>query len=112
MDIKAPFDISVQDPKPDLRELHFSFTDDFQVMSVEDRLETLRGYIESLIKHAQTLEDTESQRGIITVIEITEQLLPHIQANNLPLQEILIVEIGGAAEGSSLDELLGKQVLN
>lgn len=112
MDIAAPFDISVQDPKPDLRELHFSFTDDFQVMGVEDRLEALRAYIESLIKHAQTLEDAESQRGIITVIEITEQLLPHIQANNLPLQEVLIVEIGGAAEGSSLNELLGKKLLN
>jgi len=112
MDVTVPFDISVHDPKPDLRELHFSFTDDFQVMSVDDRLETLRAYVASLIKQAQALEDIESQRGIITVIEITEQLLPHIQANNLPLQEVLIVEIGTAAEGESLDELLGKNLLN
>lgn len=104
----APFDISVQDPKIDLRELHFSFTDDFQQMAVDQQLETLRGYVESLIKQAETLVDAESQRGIITVIQITEQILPHIQSGSLPLHEVLIVEIGGAAEGSSLDELLGK----
>ena len=112
MDAAAPFDISVQDPKPDLRELHFSFTDDFQKMAVDQRLEALRAYVESLIKQAETVVDAESQRGIITVIQITEQILPHIQSDSLPLQEVLIVEIGGAAEGSPLDELLGKARLN
>ena len=112
MDAAAPFDISVQDPKPDLRELHFSFTDDFQKMAVDQRLEALRAYVESLIKQAETVVDAESQRGIITVIQITEQILPHIQSDSLPLQEVLIVEIGGAAEGSSLDDLLGKARLN
>jgi len=112
MDATLPFDISVQDPNPDLRELHFSFTDDFQKMAVDQRLEALRAYVKSLIKQAESLVDAESQRGIITVIQITEQILPHIQSDSLPLQEVLIVEIGSAAEGSSLDELLGKNLLN
>ncbi len=112
MDVVAPFEISVEDPKPDLRELHFSFTKDFQEMTLDQRIEALRAYVESLIKQAETLVDAESQRGIITVIQITEQILPHIQSASLPLQEVLIVEIGSAAEGSSLDELLGKELLN
>jgi hypothetical protein len=102
-----PFDISVHDPKPTLRELHFSFTPIFQNMSVDQRLETLRSYIESLIKQTENLQDENAQRGIITVLQITEQLIPHIQSNSLPLHETLIVELGEDAEGSSLDDLLG-----
>ena len=112
MDLTAPFEISVQDPKPDLRELHFSFTDDFQKMPVDQRLEALRTYVKSLVKQAETLVDPESQRGIVTVIQITEEIFPHIQSDSLPLHEVLIVEIGGAAEGSSLDELLDNKLLN
>ena len=67
----------------------------------------MRGYVEQLLKQAQQMSDPGSQRGIMTVIEITEQLLPHIQANSLPLEQTLVVEMGEAAEGSSLDELLG-----
>jgi len=112
MDVVAPFDISVQDPKPDLRELHFSFTADFQRMTLAERLEALRAYIKSLVKQAEMLVDPESQRGIVTVIQISEEIFPHIQSDNLPLHEVLIVEIGGAAEGSSLDELLDNKLLN
>lgn len=106
MQDSAPFSIAVHDPKPDLRELHLSFTETFQQMSVEQRLESLRAYVEVLLKQAQQMSDPGSQRGVMTVIEITEQLLPHIQTDSLPLQQTLVVEMGEAAEGSSLDELL------
>jgi len=79
---------------------------------VAERLEALRAYIKSLVKQAETLVDPESQRGIVTVIQISEEIFPHIQSDNLPLDEVLIVEIGGAAEGSSLDELLDNKLLN
>jgi len=106
MNVTPPFDIAVHDPKPTLRELHFSFTPAFQKMDVDQRLEALRAYVESLIKQSESLQDESAQRGVITVIQITEQLLPHIQSNSLPLHETLIVELGEDAEGSSLDELL------
>lgn len=107
MNVTPPFDIAVHDPKPTLRELHFSFTPAFQAMDVDQRLEALRAYVESLIKQSESLQDENAQRGVITVIQITEQLLPHIQSNSLPLHETLIVELGEDAEGSTLDELLG-----
>lgn len=107
MSVSPPFDIAVHDPKPTLRELHFSFTSAFQAMDVDQRLEAMRAYVESLIKQSESLQDENAQRGVITVIQITEQLLPHIQSNSLPLHETLIVELGEDAEGSSLDELLG-----
>jgi len=106
MDITEPFTISVHDPEPELRELHLDFTEDFKQMSVDQRLECIRAYIESLITQSKAIEDANSQRGVMTVIEIAEQLLPHIQSESLPLQQTLIVEMGEAAQGSSLNELL------
>jgi len=102
----VPFDISIHDPKPQLRELHLSFSPVFQQMSVEQRLESLRVYIESLLKQAKSTSDTGAQRGMMIVIEVTEQLLPHIQSDAVPLNEILIVEMGEGADGTSLNELL------
>lgn len=106
MSVIAPFSIAVQDPKPSLRELHFSFSSEFQQMSVEQRLETMRAYIESLLRQSQTLRSANEQKGLMTVIEISEQLLPHIQSDSLPLEQTLVVEMGEGAEGGSLDELL------
>ncbi len=107
MSDNVPFTISVQDPAPNLRELHFDFSHEFRQMSVEQRLESLRAYVESLIQQARGLTDESSQRGVMTVIEITEQLLPHIQTDSLPLEQTLIVEMGEGAEGDSLEDLLG-----
>lgn len=104
----APFNISVHDPSPLLREMHLSFTADFQKMDVEQRLETMRAYIESMVLQAQSTTDEGAQRGLMMVMELTEQLLPHIQSDSMPLQETLIVEMGEGADGSSLDELLCK----
>ena len=92
-----------------MRELHFSFTPAFQNMDVDQRLETLRAYIESLVKQSKSMQEESAQRGVITVIQITEQLLPHIKSDSLPLNETLIVELGEDAEGSSLDELLSQK---
>jgi len=103
----APFDISVYDSSPELREMHLSFTPVFQQMDVEQRLESMRGYIESMVAQAKLSNDEGTQRGLMMVIELTEQLLPHIQSGGMPLQETLIVEMGEGADGFSLDELLG-----
>ena len=103
----APFDIAVHDPQPNLRELHLSFTSGFQQMTVEQRLQALRAYIESMLEQAKLTDDAGTQKGLMMVIELTEQLLPHIQSESMPLQETLIVEMGEDASGASLDELLG-----
>ncbi len=102
----APFDIAVHDPNPKLRELHLSFTQIFQKMSVDQRMEAMRAYIASMLEQAKSATDEGTQRGIMMVVELTEQLLPHIQSDAMPLQETLIVEIGEGAGASSLDELL------
>ena len=107
MAIKIPFNIGYNDRGPgQVREIHLSFTAEFQRMEQSQRIRVYKDYLEHLIAQAQLAKDENSQKGIITVLQIAEQLFPHLQSDSIPLEQTLIVEIGEQAEGSSLDELL------
>jgi len=107
MAIKIPFNIGFNDDDGS-RQLQLSFTAEFRRMEQPQRLKTYKDYMEQLIAQAQLAEDENSQKGIITVLQIAEQLFPHLQAEQIPLEQTIIVEMGDDAEGSSLDELLSK----
>ena len=107
MAVKIPFNIGINDRGPGQpRELHLGFTLEFQRMEQQQRVKIYKDYIEHLIAQAQLAKDEASQKGIITVLQITEQLFPHLQSEKIPLEQTIIVEVGEGAEGSSLDELL------
>ena len=107
MAIKVPFNIGFNDQVAgQARQLHLSFTAEFQRMDQQQREKVYQEYIEHLIAQAQLAKDEESQKGIITVLQIAEQLFPHLQSQQIPMQQTIIVEIGEQAEGSTLDELL------
>ncbi len=106
MELSEPFTLSIQNPKPNLRELHIDFTPAFRELSIDERLENLRVYVQALIQQSESLQDPDAQRGVIMMIEIVEQILPHVQSDSLPLEQTLIVEMGEGGEGSSLNELL------
>ncbi len=109
MAVKIPFHISLNDNlQSQTKEIHFTFTEEFKAMSQEQRVKTYKGYIEHLIAQAQLAKDDEGQKGIITVLQIAEQMFPHLQSEQIPLDQTIIVEIGENAEGEPLDELLKK----
>ena len=107
MTIKIPFNIGFnENAQTRTGQIHLSFTDEFQAMDQDKRIKTYKNYLEYLIAQAQLAEDENSQKGIITVLQIADQLFPHLQADEIPLQETIIVEMGDNAEGSTLQELL------
>ena len=107
MSIKIPFNIGFNENiQSRTGEIHLSFTEEFQAMEQEQRVKIYRAYLEHLIAKAQMAKDENSQKGVITVLQIADQLFPHLQAEQIPLQETIIVEMGENAEGSSLDDLL------
>jgi len=110
MAIKIPFNIGFNENKQvSTGEIHLSFTAEFQGMDKDQRVKVYKAYLEHLIAQAQLAEDENSQKGIITVLQIADRLFPHLQADQIPLQETIIVEMGENAEGSSLDELLNNR---
>lgn len=108
--MNIPFTIQYfEDPQTRRREIHLSFTPEFQFMEQPQRVQVYKSYIEYLIAKAQQSQDETEQKGVITILQIAEQLFSHIQADQIPLHETLVVEMGENAEGSSLDELLQDQ---
>lgn len=107
MEIQGPFKIEYsEDANQGIRELHFTFTGLFRALGLEQRIATFEAYIEQLINDVNKTEDLNKRQGIITILQISEQLLPHLKANEIPLNETIVVEMGERTEGTSLTELL------
>ena len=104
MQIQGPFQIQViTNEDSQSRELHLSFSNEFQRNPLEQRLSDFRRYIGDLQKSIGQTDDPASQQGMLTILQISEQILPHLEADEIPLEEPIVVEIGPS---SPFDQLL------
>lgn len=113
MEIQGPFKIEyTEDAGAGIRELHFTFTGLFRALGLEQRVTTFEAYLSQLAEDINNTNDIANRQGMITVFQISEQLFPHLQADEIPLNETLVVELGEQTEGTSLSELLSGSRLN
>lgn len=107
MDIQGPLKIGVlDDPEKMGWELHLSFTDEFKAMSLESQGQSFRDYLAGLEREIAARDEHDRNRaGMLIVQQIGEQLLPHVQAGEIAMEETMIVEIG-QNQAVSLTELL------
>ncbi|MCW8933767.1 MAG: transcriptional regulator [Gammaproteobacteria bacterium] len=106
MEIQGPFTIAVNDNnETGLRELHLGFKPAFQQLDLSSRLNMLQDYIKDLQKDIDTETDVKSQQGMITIMQISQELTPHLEADEIPLEETIVVDIG-PLQTSPLDDLL------
>lgn len=109
MQIVGPFSISIVDNEQSgNRELHLAFKPGFQGASLDDRHAQLNTYLQELASGIQQSEDPASQQGMLLIQQIAEELRPHIQADEIELDETIIIELGVS---SPLDKLLGSAIL-
>lgn len=94
MEIEGPFTITINDNnETGVEELHLRFKPDFQQLPLEERLETLQQYLTEL-QHNIARENNEANRqGLLSIAQITEQLYPHLEADEIPLQETTVIEM-------------------
>jgi len=94
MEITGPLNIGVLDNDTGGRELHLSFRPEFRILNVQQQSENFQTFIKTLINEIHKLdEDDGNRQGMTTILQICEQLQPHIEANELPLEETIIVNI-------------------
>ncbi len=94
MEIVGPLNIGVLDNDTGGRELHLSFKPEFRVLNVQQQSESFQAFISSLINAIHQLDEADDNRqGMTTILKICEQLKPHIDANELPLEETIVVNI-------------------
>lgn len=106
MEIQGPFTISVNDNSDSgLRELHLGFKPAFQQLELKQRIENLKEYVADLHSGINSEADTTNQQGMLTILQVVQELSPHLEADEIPLGEIIIIEIG-PIQTSPFDDLL------
>ena len=94
MEIKGPFNIGIMQNDMDGHELHLEFTTEFRSMNAAQQADTFQNYIVSLINEISHLDEKDVNRqGMLTILQVAEQLMPHIQANEIPLEETIVVNL-------------------
>ena len=94
MEITGPLNIGVLDNDTGGRELHLSFKPEFRILHLPQQSASFQEFIKTLINEIHKLDETDSNRqGMTTILQICEQLQPHIDANELPLEETIVVNI-------------------
>lgn len=93
--IHGPLRVSVVETTDGLgRELHLTFTDTFQALPLATQGATLRAYINDLQAMIDEREEESAERqGMLTILQVAEQLLPHVTAGELALEETIVVEV-------------------
>jgi len=94
MEITGPLNIGVLDNDSGGRELHLSFKADFRILNLQQQSQSFQEFIKTLINEIHKLDEADANRlGMTTILQICEQLQPHIDANELPLEETIVVNI-------------------
>lgn len=92
MKISGPLKIGILENDMGGREVHLDFVDDFRVLNLQQQTETFRNFIIKLASDIDSLDaDDPDRKGMLTIHQICEQLMPHIEANEIPLEETIVV---------------------
>ena len=111
MEIQGPFTIAVNDnSETGLRELHLGFKPAFQQQDLQSRLDAVKRYMSDLQKDIDTETDANNQQGMITIMQVSQELLPHLETDEIPLNETIVIEIG-PIQTSPFDDLLAGATL-
>lgn len=106
MEIQGPFTIAISDNSDTgLRELHLGFKPATQQLDLPTRITLIKDYLIELQRDIESEKDSTNQQGMITISQIVEELLPHLETDEIPLNETIVIEIG-TAQSSPFDDLL------
>ena len=94
MEINGPFNIGTLQNDMGGHELHLDFTAEFRAMNSAQQVDAFQNYINSLINEISRLDEKDANRqGMLTILQVAKQLMPHIQANEIPLEETIVISL-------------------
>ena len=109
MVIEGPMSITVADPADGQgKVLVLAFRPEFQALEMAEQGARFREYLENLAREIAAIPD-ESDRnraGMLIIQQIGEELLPHIEAGELALEESIIIQIRQEGQAVALTDLL------
>lgn len=107
MDIQGPLKIHVfPDESGSAWQLLLSFTPEFQAMDIAAQGASFADYVAELASEVGRREEQDANRqGMLIVLQIAEQLLPHIQSGDLAVEESIIIQVA-REQAVSITDLL------
>jgi hypothetical protein len=94
MEITGPLKIGFLDNDAGAREIHLDFKDEFRVLNLPQQIQQFQQFIAEISSEISKLDEADANRqGMLTILKICQQLLPHIEANEIPLEETIVVTI-------------------
>ena len=92
--IEGPLDIGVEESSTGGNELHLKFTTEFRALKLPEQSDAMHEFIHYLKTEIDILEEHDPNRhGMLMILQVSEELLPHIEANEVPLEETIVVNI-------------------
>ena len=63
-------------------------------MNIAQQTDAFQRYIHDLINDISRLDpDDPNRRGMLTILQVAEQLMPHVEANEIPLEETIVISL-------------------
>ena len=92
MKITGPLKIGILENDLGGREVHLDFNNDFRILNLSQQIDTFRAFIANLAKDIDALDiNNPDRKGMLTIYQICEEIMPHIEANEIPLEETIVV---------------------
>lgn len=92
------------------REVHVDFKAEFQQLKLEEQAGQFSDHVSSLKSQAIDLEeDSQERQGLLFVLQFLEELVPRVQAGDIPLNETIIVKV---LEESPIKQLISGLQIN
>ncbi len=100
MKIDGPLSVSiVDDDVQNKRTLEINFKEEYQQLESSLQVSEMKKYIQLLFQNAEALQGGAAEReGLLLIMQICEQLLPHLQQDELDLSETILFEMGLATD--------------
>jgi len=95
MEIEGPLKFSIVSFEgSDDHEIHAVFKEDFRKLALQEQADQFTEHVSTLQSRAASLEEESEERvGILFVLQFLEELVPHVQAGAVPLDETIIVKL-------------------
>ena len=71
-----------------------TFAPEFRALNIAEQTDAFQQYIRDLINSISQLDPNDpNRRGMLTILQVAEQLMPHIEANEIPLEETIVISL-------------------
>lgn len=104
MEIEGPLKFSIVSfESSDDHEIHAVFEEEFKNLELQEQANQFADHVSALQSRAGSLEEeSEERKGILFVLQFLEELVPHVQAGVIPLDETIIVKVQDQSPLSNL----------